>query len=526
MILSYYSTHTSYLPYLLCLLAYMKWTVHPTHLLRIALFCSTFYSIFLLCPSSISAVVRTYPATPGAEQETRITGFAENTYLSFEKHVTYHPDKPDRLGSIRTRFASSGPVVVQLHFAVPFSRASLRSATQDIPLTISGQDVAFQLPGPGHYLMKVRGISEYILVWVDDANAAQVGPRDAGVVDVTTKGVSPNASQLQTAAIQAAIDSCPAGCTLYFPPGMYRSGALKIQRADFTLYLAAGAVIKASDTVCDIDPGCRGGTFIYINKSRNIQLRGKGVIDASGMASYHRLDNGGEVKVHNVDIEDSQNIFFEDLLFMDSNSWGLHFKKNTDVNVKNVKVFSGKDGIDPDSTSNITIDTVFIQSIDDSVAVKTRFEDVPASNITVRNCIVQSRATALKVGTEVRARLNNILFSDCTIFDSDRTVNLSASEDADKRTTNASQRNIRIYGNIETDEFKPNGTGPGIQPAPSLLAGDLDNDKDVDIFDYNLLLGSFGTVGAAGFSPADIDREGDVDIFDYNKLIENFGKKQ
>ncbi len=503
----------------------MKWIFHHTHPLRIALFCSTIYSIFLCHPTSTLALVRTYPATPGAEQETRITGFAESSYLTFEKHVTYHPDKPDRLASIRTRFAAGGPVIVQLHFAVPFSKASLRSPTQDIPLTVSGQDVAFQLPGPGHYLMKVRGISEYILFWVDDANAPQVSSRDAGVVDITTKGVTPNATQLQTMAIQAAIESCPAGCTLYFPPGMYRTGAFKIQRTDFTLYLAAGAVIKASDTVCDVDPGCRGGAFIYINKARNIQFRGKGVIDANGMVMYHKLDNGGEVKVHNVDIEDSQNIFFEDLLFMDSNSWGLHFKKNTDVTVKNVKVFSGKDGIDPDSTSNMTIDTVFIQSIDDSVAVKTRFEDIPASNITVRNCIVQSRATALKIGTEVRARLNNVLFSDCTIFDSDRTVNLSAGEDAGKNTSNASQRNVRIYGNVETDEFKPSGTGPAIQPAPTLLAGDLDNDRDVDIFDYNILIGSFGTVGAAGFAPADIDHEGDVDIFDYNKLLENFGKK-
>ena len=55
--------------------------------------------------------------------------------------------------------------------------------------------------------------------------------------------------------------------------------------------------------------------------------------------------------------------------------------------------------------------------------------------------------------------------------------------------------------------------------------GDLDNDKDVDIFDYNKMVQDFGRTGAKCFSPADIDGDGDVDIFDYNKLVGAFGKK-
>ncbi len=54
--------------------------------------------------------------------------------------------------------------------------------------------------------------------------------------------------------------------------------------------------------------------------------------------------------------------------------------------------------------------------------------------------------------------------------------------------------------------------------------GDLDNDKDVDIFDYNKMVGDFGKAGAKCFTPADIDGDGDVDIFDYNKLVGAFGR--
>ncbi len=469
-----------------------------------------------------AATVGTYPATPGAERETRITGFAENKTLIFEKHITYHPDKSERLGTIRTRFSSTGPVIVQFHFTVPYSRPSLRSPTQDLPLTAVGQDIAFQLPGPGHYIMKVTGISEYILIWVDDGNIPNVQATDPGVVSITSKGVTPDLPNLQTAAIQAAIRSCPNGCILYFPPGTYRTGSLTIDRSDITLYFAAGSLLKGSENACDYSSNCRGGRLIYVDDRKNIKFRGKGTIDASGMATYKRYGEDEEVKIHNVDVEDSDDILFEDLLFMDSNSWGIHLRKSEGITIKNLKVFSGKDGIDPDSSKSVTIDTVFIQSIDDSVAVKARFEGKATRDVAVRNCMVQSRATALKIGTEIRAEIKNISFSNCMIFDSDRKVTIPSNDNI----SNAHQSNIRIFDKLETDAYKPVGTAPPIQPPPSSLMGDIDRDHDVDIFDYNALLSVFGRTGSPGYHGADVDIDGDVDIFDYNALIGNFGKKE
>ena len=63
---------------------------------------------------------------------------------------------------------------------------------------------------------------------------------------------------------------------------------------------------------------------------------------------------------------------------------------------------------------------------------------------------------------------------------------------------------------------------------PSAFSADLTdvNDKpgdQVNIFDYNILVGAFGKTGAAGWIKADIVKSGEVDIFDYNLLVGNFG---
>ncbi|MEK7589283.1 MAG: hypothetical protein AAB479_01470 [Patescibacteria group bacterium] len=53
--------------------------------------------------------------------------------------------------------------------------------------------------------------------------------------------------------------------------------------------------------------------------------------------------------------------------------------------------------------------------------------------------------------------------------------------------------------------------------------GDIDRDGDIDIFDYNRLVGRFGQSGSPGWIPEDIDGNGTVNIFDYNILVGNFG---
>jgi hypothetical protein len=61
---------------------------------------------------------------------------------------------------------------------------------------------------------------------------------------------------------------------------------------------------------------------------------------------------------------------------------------------------------------------------------------------------------------------------------------------------------------------------------PATMSGDLNNDKTINIHDYNILVVSFGTTGTPGWIVADINPDGKIDIFDYNILVYNFKATQ
>ena len=63
---------------------------------------------------------------------------------------------------------------------------------------------------------------------------------------------------------------------------------------------------------------------------------------------------------------------------------------------------------------------------------------------------------------------------------------------------------------------------PKVASGQNVIPGDLDNDGDVDIFDYNLLVENFGASECGNL--ADISEDCSVNIFDYNIIVENFGK--
>ncbi len=264
---------------------------------------------------------------------------------------------------------------------------------------------------------------------------------EPGFIDIQKRGVKPGAA-VQTAAIQKILDECssfPGGGVVFFPPGVYRTGTLRIG-PNTTLYLSAGTVIKASNNPKDFPStnsweesdgeGVRHSfsRLIYMHKADNSKICGYGVIEGNG----HVLRNVHDRRVQILDIEQSKNVVVENVVLRNSASWTCHILFCDNVEIKNVKIFGdwdvgNTDGIDPDSSRNVKIIDYFGYCGDDAIAIKCTNNSgllQSCENITVKNALVVTRKTAFKLGTESRADIKHVLFENCEAIESSRGIGL------------------------------------------------------------------------------------------------------
>jgi polygalacturonase len=172
------------------------------------------------------------------------------------------------------------------------------------------------------------------------------------------------------------------------------------------------------------------GHFLWFNASSNAKLYGRGVIDLGGSLLRRLDDSKGRVKL--IRTFNAHTIELQDVLLRDSGSWTVHIVDSNNVTVSNVKLINdmnttNNDGIDPDNSSNVTIDGAFVYTGDDCFAVKTSSNfGVPRDShtILIKNAVCYDKKSALKVGTETRANLSDISFTDNTVVHADRVIAL------------------------------------------------------------------------------------------------------
>lgn len=387
------------------------------------------------------------PANPGVVFEERIAARVGGRVVRLEYYKNGVVGKRHFMETSRIRFASDGPVRIDLDFrGSDIGRVYLRALGGDLDFVRKGSKMSFELPGPGHYYLQLPDMAKEmgtytVLFWIDDLEKlrrTKISSESPGVRDVTNLAVKSDPEEDQTSAIQAVLDK---GGTVYFPAGIYRAGTLRVG-SDTTVYMAAGALLKAVDDDSKLDK-----EFIAIENAKNVKILGQGTIDANGRVAYGNNS-------HNVNITGSQNILFEDVLFQNSHSWSVHIRRSDNFTARNVKVFSGKDGFDPDSSRDVLLDGIFVVSIDDAVAVKNRYpkedDGRTTERIVVRNAIVSSTKSALKIGTETRGPMRDIKFENCDVYDGERGIVMYARDGGP--IERALWRNVRLFMTDWTEE--------------------------------------------------------------------------
>lgn len=272
---------------------------------------------------------------------------------------------------------------------------------------------------------------------------------------------------LNTKAIQNAIDACTENDELYFPQGVYLTGALKLH-SNMDIYLEEGAVLQGTSDLKDYSPKIKSRFEGYemecyqslLNlgdldhtagpNCENILIYGKGAIYGGGAelaksiarSETERLREyieslGDRIKEYEkpetiasrargrlINMSNCKNVWLHGLDLGRAPSWNVHFIYSDEIYTDECTFYSegiwNGDGWDPDSSTNSTIFNCKFFTEDDSVAIKSgknpegNVINRPTKNIRVFDCVT-SFGHGICMGSEMSGGIEDIRIWDCEV---------------------------------------------------------------------------------------------------------------
>ncbi|MGK7397331.1 MAG: glycoside hydrolase family 28 protein [Candidatus Cyclobacteriaceae bacterium M3_2C_046] len=429
---------------------------------------------------------------------------------------------------------------------------------------------------------------------------------DGSWIDMKKAGASFDGKLKNTALIQQIIEALSkgGGGTLYFPPGKYLTGAIHML-SNIRIYLEGGAELVFSEDFDDYLPmvpsrwqGLAVKNFsplIYAQNATNISITGQGTINGSGQvwwdyilkkrATYKKTGSEPGSKwqdlyrQNNQEAESIQSFGFlrpslfqayhcqhvrlEGVFLRNSPFWTTHFVACQDVMVHGLDIRNpdspNTDGINPESSRNVTISNCRIDVDDDCITIKSgkgnwgRKNAGPCENIAITNCLMTGGASGVGIGSEMSGGVRKVTISNC-IFDGTSTgLHIKTNRQRggvveDVQVSNLVMNNIHkspaIHINTKywiksepapvnekTPRFKnihiSNITGNKVKTAVEIIGLEEMPVQDISINHLRLLNAQNGLIcsNATGLSLNDIDIRGTASlpyqIEDSDKLIIN-----
>jgi polygalacturonase len=228
------------------------------------------------------------------------------------------------------------------------------------------------------------------LVRGPDAAAAQ--PKAFNVRDYGARG---DGRTLDTAAINRAVEACAAagGGRVVLPPGRYLSGTVYL-KSNVELMLDAAATLVGSKDLADYkskqSPWHRA--LLLGDGAQNVRILGQGAIDGNRVFDPH-----GEEQMrgpHTIVLDHCRDVTIRDLAIKDSGNYAIFFELSDRVQIRNVKISGGWDGVHfrgsrEQPCRDVTIADCRFATGDDSIAGR-YWERVRVSNCALNsscNCV-------------------------------------------------------------------------------------------------------------------------------------------
>ena len=267
--------------------------------------------------------------------------------------------------------------------------------------------------------------------------------------NVRDYGALGNGQDLDSPAIQAAIDACAAqgGGTVTLPAGRYHAGSLFL-RSNITLHLDSGAVLLGSENPDDypvIHSRWEGkhqdthAPLIGGDRLQNICVTGRGTIDGRGAVWWKAKEEKtlAYPRPRLVSFSNCSNVLIETITAINSPSWTINPIHCQNLNVHAVTIINpaaspNTDGINPDSCRSVHISDCYISVGDDCITLKSGTEHehpdryAPCRDITITNCTLERGHGGVVIGSEMSGGVKNVVISNCVFIGTDRGIRIKS----------------------------------------------------------------------------------------------------
>lgn len=257
--------------------------------------------------------------------------------------------------------------------------------------------------------------------------------------NIAEHGAVGDGKTLNTKAIQAVIETCAqnGGGTVLIPKGTFVSGALFL-KSGVNLELQEGAVLKGSTDINDypkiitrIEGHFEPWRAALLNGDHvdHLRISGKGTLDGSGepfwKEFYSRRKADSKTTNLNVErprltfIQNSTDVRISGITFLNSGFWNLHLYRCQKVTVEDCRFQApsgavpdnhapSSDGIDVDSSQDVTIRRCFFSVGDDDIALKGSKgpfamqdkDSPPVEKIRIEDCVFEAGGGIVTFGSE------------------------------------------------------------------------------------------------------------------------------
>lgn len=243
------------------------------------------------------------------------------------------------------------------------------------------------------------------------------------------------------------------GGRVIVPAGRFLSGSVLL-KDNVELHLESGAVLISSLNPADITPfpqggdgtdpddtadGWEGGFFLGASHAKNVTISGMGTIYGQGDKVFldKDVDNGFHecpkfceaFRPRMMLFEAVENFTVRDVTRRTRRSGRCTWRAagmcaSRTIMILNDDRGANNDGIDPDCCRDVVISNCIVRTGDDAIVVKStgpmsrRYG--ASENVAITGCILHSRDSALKIGTETHGVIRNVTLSDCVIDDCSR----------------------------------------------------------------------------------------------------------